>query len=675
MINTLRERGRVAFRTRPILSIAIASLAAPVALSLVATYQFVTRLPDDYEWMLFGFHDKRWLITLYFAWFITFPVSLAAGLALARNFDNRANQDQFLQGAPDLANSPPQTTNQGRATAIVALVTTLGMAWYLWGPPWGGGEFGKQVDGHESLHFKGIQAILSGGTPYVDAGSDQYGPASQLFTTAWIQYVGEVSVIDIRVASVALHFAAIVFCIFVAFRFLGTAAALLGSVLAMLIHPTWGFFQFFPDGMVGPWGWANVWRYAGLLLLGAGLPWVLSTQLGKRRSLWLALIGIAWAATFLVAQENFIGGVAVLILLAPLLITGAGVAWRSCLRAYGWVVLGAGATAIAYAIPYALSGNLTPFVRNYFLVPLAVSSGYSNTPWWEDTPWIIAFYGAPVASLAIALALAVFRPPHSGMSLALRLAWLTAFGTTIAALVAQAGALTRSDASHLVNSYALFPFMVAAASVYLARRSGGPLRFQAALALALAFAACLPFLFAMEFTRLQPDLLQQRLSAPLSARAIQQDLAADRDTPVSASERRQGDTRTRDLDRALSGGSTLTPEQAARFADKLRNLAAGGTVYLDPESNSGFGGHIGFWYFLADVRPFPVPFEEHSMAITVRQVEANRRAVTEGEDVPDTYVTALPDSPASQAIVARMGPVVATRVDLGEAPLTVLRRR
>jgi hypothetical protein len=99
-------------------------------------------------------------------------------------------------------------------------------------------------------------------------------------------------------------------------------------------------------------------------------------------------------------------------------------------------------------------------------------------------------------------------------------------------------------------------------------------------------------------------------------------------------------------------------------------------VYLDPESNSpGFGGHISYWYFLADVTPFPVPFEELSMVLTSREVEANRRAVAEGKNAPDTYVTALPDSPASQAIIARMGPAVTTQVDLGETPITVFRRR
>jgi hypothetical protein len=63
------------------------------------------------------------------------------------------------------------------------------------------------------------------------------------------------------------------------------------------------------------------------------------------------------------------------------------------------------------------------------------------------------------------------------------------------------------------------------------------------------------------------------------------------------------------------------------------------------------------------------------MVLTAREVEANRRAVAEGKNAPDPYVTALPDSPASQAIIARMGPVVATRVDLGETPFTVYWRR
>ncbi len=630
--------------------------------------------------MLFGFHDKRWLLTLYLAWIVVFPVSLAVGLVVKRRLialRDRRDEPKDSGGVKREAN---ESSPKGRAGALAALLFTLALTWFLWGPPWGGGQIGREVDVHESLHYKGIQAILSGAKPYVGAAADQYGPASQLFSAFWVKYVAEPSVIDLRVASLALHFIALTFFVLVAFRFLGTATALLGSLLAIFLYPSFSFFQFATDGVAGFWGWANVWRYAGLLLLGSGIPWVLMSREGRRRIAWLAAVGALWAVTFFLAQENALGGIGVLILLAPILIAVGGVTWRACARAYAWVVAGAGVVAAAYLLPYLLTGDLVNFVRNYFLVPLAVSSGYSNTPWWEDVPWIIPFYVGPIVAVAIGLCLAFFQPPSRGRDGSpdpvLKLAWLTAFGTTIAALIAQAGALTRSDSTHLVNAYVLFPFMVAAFAVYLARRVGGPRRYRTALVLTIAFAASLPFLLPTKFQQVRPDALRQRLSLPITSRSIHLPPAGGEVQTASPAERRAGDARTRDLGLALTGGTKITPAQAAEFADKLRTAAAGGTVYLDPESSTPtLGGHLGYWYFIADLTPFPVPYEEHSMVLTAREVEANRKAVTEGAKTPDVYVTALPDSPASRAIAARMIPVDEERINLAGMMLTLLRSR
>ncbi len=227
-----------------------------------------------------------------------------------------------------------------------------------------------------------------------------------------------------------------------------------------------------------------------------------------------------------------------------------------------------------------------------------------------------------------------------------------------------------------MNAYVLFPFMVAAFAVYLARRVGGPRRYRTALVLTIAFAASLPFLLPTKFQQVKPEALRQRLSLPITSRSIHLPPAGGEVQTASPAERRVGDARTRDLGLALNSGAKITPAQAAEFADKLRTAAAGGTVYLDPESTGpAFGGQLGYWYFIADLTPFPVPYEEQSMAITAREVAANRKAVTEGAKTPDIYVTALPDSPASRAIAARMAPVDEERINLVGTMLTILHSR
>ena len=661
----------------------VVAFGIPVVGSLIALAEFLLRKPDDFEWMLYGFHDKRWLVTLYFSWVVAFPACLS--VAMARLLWTRARNAQSTLG-PHVSSSADDSPGSDVAanaapffgSAVfrrVAFLVSVGLVWVLWGPPWGGGEMGGAVDYHESLHYKGLQAILRGAMPYVGAASDQYGPAAQLFSALWIKGIGAPTVIDIRVSWLALHFLALMFFVFVAFRFMETTAAIIGVVLAALVFPTWSFFQFVSEGVVGAWGWANVWRYAGLLLLGTAIPSIAMGYVGRRRNLWLFLVGCLWGVTCLFGQENVLGGLVLLVLFIFVLRFAGRLPWRSVATGLGLTVAGALALGLLYLVPYIASGNTIPFVRNYFLVPLAVAGGYSNTPWTEAGPWTTLFHISPFLVMGVGLILAVVQPPDSrdGRERRLVISWLTAMGVTFATAIALAGSHTRSDGTHFANTLVLFPFMIGAVSVYLAQRIGGPRRFRAMVVFAVGFALTLPFLLAFDFAQVRVSSVRERFRVAITARAIE--APSGPQAFSSALARRLGDQRTSGLAAALSSPGSPTPVEAEGFAAQLHALAGDKTVYIDAATQLSLGGHLGYWYFIADVVPFDVPYEEQSLTLTKSEVDQNREVATSAAHPPEVYVTADPGAGESPVIIRNMAPTTRSVVKLGELKLYVFVRR
>ena len=50
-------------------------------------------------------------------------------------------------------------------TAALYLLAVV-VVWLFWGPPWGDGILGGAVDIHESVAYKGIQAVITGTQQY-----------------------------------------------------------------------------------------------------------------------------------------------------------------------------------------------------------------------------------------------------------------------------------------------------------------------------------------------------------------------------------------------------------------------------------------------------------------------------------------------------------------------------
>jgi hypothetical protein len=513
---------------------------------------------------------------------------------------------------------------------------------------------GASVDIHESVQYKGIQGILTGSTPYLGAASFQYGPLSQLLHVKWLEMVGPISVSGIRSADLARHFAAIIFFITVSFTFLRTKQAVAVCVGAMLFFPTMSLFHFSSNGPTGLWGWANLWRYAGLYLISLGLPYITQMRSGRTRFGLLAMLGGAWAVTTLMAQENLTGGVITALAIICGLTLARRCTWSGAL--VGLAATGAGAVLVwlIYLSPYLLNGTAGQFLFNYASPVMMVTSGYSNTPW-TSSGYDLLFYSSPILTAIIGVTVALVAARMSwvsspGQPLLIpdgARDWTPVFGLFCGAAVAQAGVLTRSDWLHLLNSFALFPMLIALFVVWVIQ-SGVVLRRPVGMALAIA-TACMSLVAVQVATswNLQPSTLTETITAPARARTINAQVLPKEPIP-------RIDAQYMDLDKsvALAGES---PQQTAELSIELKEFLGNRVTLIDPEMAYVFGNQLGYLYFIADLKPYEIPYEELSVAFTKSLVEANLKSIFDLDEPLCGLITTKPNAPVSQAALARMG--------------------
>jgi hypothetical protein len=621
-----------------------------LVLTLLPLFLWFLRGDDGSQYVLwYGYLDKRWQAALYFVWVLGLPLAFL----LVRSIQAQRAARTFK--ASDSATSTATSQNKTRSLKHVAVaMAMLAFAWYLWGPPWGGAALGGSVDIHESVNYKGVQAILTGSTPYIDAASSQYGPLTQLLLSQWLQHVGPLSVEGFRNADLLRHISGIAFYVVVSFTFLKTKQAVAACLTAMLIFPTFSIFQLIDTGPAGFWGWGNVWRYAGLYLLALGIPTL--TRLGKERSRTLAfgLLGAVWAVTSLLSQENLIGGGLVIVAINVGLVLGRRVSWVAAARNSLCLLCGALAVWIAYLVPYLTVGKAGTFLSNYFLIPRAVSSGYSNTIW-ERSSYDTLFYLTPLVTLSIGLIVvaaatrAVNRPnePNTLNRTGSSSDWTTIFGVFCGAAIAQAGVLSRSDSSHLINSFALYPFLIALFLVWvLEQRIILTPWSRAATAVIIGGLALVSLQIATGWDA-RPSMLAQRLIAPIHARSMQAE-----SLPQSPNPRMDTPYFAQTNAVSLSGES---PKQVDELARSLKGYLGDRTTLVDPEMAYLFGNQLGYLYFVADLKPFELPYEDLSLAITRHLVQLNLDSVLDLDRPLCGLITTNPDAPFSQAALARMG--------------------
>jgi hypothetical protein len=620
----------------------VAALVVLLPLSLVPLALFLWRATGSSDIVLFPpLLDRRYLLAAYYLLVLGVPVSLLVGARIADS--TRANRAPARRRAGD---RNIHSTATHRLRPLLLVITGIATATYFYGPPWGARPLGGPIDYHETVHFTGLQAIRLGELPYVGAASDQYGPGSQLFNYCWMRLIGGFDLAGFRQAYAAQHWLAVAFVCALALLFLPTQAALVSLALAILVFPTFQLFGFDVGGY-NPnsfFGWGNVARYSGLLLLGLALPHLLLTAPRNRRL--FGTLGVAWGVTCFLAQESLLGGLVLMAaVLTALLLSGS--VQRRDLRspvlalAAGWsIVIG------PLLLVYLGYGELGPFLRNYLLYPIAVSSGYSNTTWWQGGPWHATYLLLPVFTLACGLIavgrlrpLAIARPwsPERGVL----------FGCFAAAAAAQAGAFLRADTSHLFNVMLVTPILVGAT----AAMGGQLLGFQNVLSRSLVAACVVAAGWGLlPWSSSSFALARERLTQPVSGRTAHFGQAGDSNEMPGIAARRLGSS-YQGLLRCCS--STNVPvDEFVRFANRLRRVVGNRRTYIStfvPDHQPGL------WYFMADLRPFDLPIEPTAMAFDRASVAENLRALGDRGRPLDAVVTTDPTSEDSRIAIERLG--------------------
>jgi hypothetical protein len=563
--------------------VVLVALLIPVAFLAARTH------PTTLVWNHFGFLDRRWLTSLFLIATAGVALALASGAGLVARVAGDRHPGEALQGA---------------GGSWVALICLAAVAAYFFAPPWHLAH--TPIDYHEALTMGGVQAVREGTVPYVDAAAVQYGPLAQLINVGYAGISGHVSVDGFREVTLLFQWlAATIFVCALALRVRPVVAAVT-ALAAIVVFPTLQTFAITPHGTFdGFWGWTDALRYAGVFLLAMGFPAVAARPSVIRA----VVLGLGWGVLCLVAQENLIGGLLVVAILSVLLFVTETIDHRRLLRALVGIASGALVVALAAVVYWAAQGRLGRFTEFYWLVPRAVASGYSNTPF-PNATYGRLFYGVPfLLGLLLIAALLATRPLRVARHWSERRIVLVSAIT--AAIVSHTGALTRSDAPHLVNTELALPAAVCIAAFELPGLLGATRgRWLGAAAIAVAAVAVLPFTARVLSPAKTPDKLWRPLAAridppqtkPVAAGVAQNTIAAKRignDTLASY---------------RCCTKSRIPMAELVRFMNRLHAVVGERRAFVD------YTGVVTspVTYFLADLRPAPFRQDYGTMVLNDR---------------------------------------------------------
>jgi len=267
---------------------------------------------------------------------------------------------------------------------------------------------------------------------------------------------------------------------------------------------------------------------------------------------------------------------------------------------------------------YAGKDLLGRFVYLYFLDPRAVAQGYSNTPWGGvhptpaevamDAPWARMYYVLPfVLAVLVLLAVVKFGPFRVAMEWSQdRIMLVSCLVTTI--LLYQ-GAMLRADADHITGTMLAVPFLVVAVATALPRLLGARRLLTVGLAGVVLFAASFVLLpvDAYKFSSVSgqaesPFLDRQRLAAekvPV--------------TPATLADQRVGSGLSARPECCEAFSEAMS--QFVKLADQLHAIIGNRTTYVE----NFMAGYTGAIYFVADLKPAPVPLDLRTMVFTEQQ--------------------------------------------------------
>jgi hypothetical protein len=302
---------------------------------------------------------------------------------------------------------------------------------------------------------------------------------------------------------------------------------------------------------------------------------------------------------------------------------------------------------------FATRGLLSRFLYLYFFVPKAVAEGYSNTPYGgfnpipaqtaASAPWANIYYAVPflVAVLGM-LAVVQFRPFRIALEWSRERIMLVA--VLVTTILLYQGALLRADADHLTGTLLVLPALVVAGATALPRLMG--VRRLATLVLAGA-AIVTGSLLLLPLHTYKPASIGAEAEAPWLDRQRLATLPAPAPPGTLAAQR---------IGTGLWAGPSCCQHYSEpmsdfiQLGDELRATIGNRTTYV-----VGFpAGYPGIIYFIAGLRPAPVPLDEHTMILTAAQANAFEKTfVTDVLPHTQALVSQFPDAPEVTAFRQR----------------------
>jgi len=494
----------------------------------------------------------------------------------------------------------------------------------------------------------GLQAIAHGHMPDTGAAGTQFGPGTQLACYWIMRHVTSFSVVGFREAWAVLSWAGISILFLVFFLAFGYLRGLAISLLCALVYPGMQFDAFWQSGQyVSYWGWSNPLRYVGAVALLLLLPAVI-----RRCPSWSGVaggvaLGLVWGLMSYMGQENLLGGVIGALALSAVLVlagTSAGKAVASGLAA---VAAGFALLWLPILGFWAANGHLGEFLHRYFQYPIAVAGGWSDVGWQQDShlpsPLTTMFYVLPFMLALIALALVFeFRP----LRIATR--WsrerMLLAGSLVITILLYEGAMLRADTTDMTGTMLAVPVLVVAAATILPRLLGGRRRatlIGTGAALAAASFALLPYAAyswsGVRTTAQAPFLVRQRMAASPPARQ-----------PASLAARRVG-AGLADFPYCCDSGYQSMHSFIATM-NRLHTLVGNRTTYV-VNAPDGLPGLI---YFVADLTPAPVEYDQYTTVLNVPQLRSYRAYFrTHVLAHTQALATVNLDAPEAQAFLQR----------------------
>jgi hypothetical protein len=602
------------------------------ALASMAVEALVRLTPRSGSYVLYGFADHRRYIYFYFIWVLGVPLfylgmyRYSSQQTPTMQFQNQVNSDPKIFGIKFFGH---------RRSSVITAILWTSVVWISKGPPWSLDRGQINLNNHETVHLKGIQAILSNHEPYIGAASSQYGPLIQRGAVWFMKLTNDVSLVAHREYWSVINFVGfMIIVVLICMTFDPITASTVN--LLIVFSPSFRFFKFDETGFIGLFGWANSLRYLSALIVAMTFIRLrkVTSLVGNRTKLFL--VGLVIGLLSLISQENLVMACLVIgILLVSSTLVNAidQVVLRGSLI---WLGSGLLLTTLIYLLPYIIDRKASNFIANYLHIPLAVQSGYSNSdfvlssnPCCKENLQYLPYFIFVIISSFIGGLLLVNQLRNSlrggdndskHRQWAILCLWA---GST----VVFSASLSRMDASHVASASILVAPWLGVAFAEFGRNHRPKWVTASAILLGVV-------------TVTISILATQGSIGPANIRSAVSDAFLGRIQVI--------DPQSVNKSISLEFGQDF---DSFDFQDLNRWLMEidRGPVYLDPVIAPSVGDELGFFYFTAKLVPFDIPYDEQMMAISDVELMKNMAALQSTRSLLCVIVTTDPQSSSVDA--------------------------